>query len=137
MNVSLSDFVGVTNGQAVALNRVPVLRLESLHAAVAAGVAAGLLFTLTHFWCKGKLALLITDILYCALVSYLLFTLNLYCNYGRAQLFVIFSFALGAFLYAKTSHSYLDKALLSLYNNFTKELREKSHAKGQKNDAHR
>lgn len=112
-------------------------QLELFALFVAAGVAAGLLFTLTHFWCKGKLALLITDFLYCALVSYLLFTLNLYCNYGRVQLFVIFSFSLGAFLYAKTSHTYLDKVLLSLYNNFTKELREKRYVKGQKNDAHR
>ncbi|NLF99527.1 MAG: hydrogenase [Lentisphaerae bacterium] len=41
MNASLNDFFGVTNGQAVALEHIPVLRLESLHAAVSARVAAG------------------------------------------------------------------------------------------------
>ncbi len=110
------------------------LQLFALFAA--SGVAAGLLWTLTHFWCKGKAANTITDLLYCALVSYLLFMFNLYCNYGRLQPYIVFAFALGAFIYAKTSHSYLDKALSALYNNFTKTIREKSDAKRQKDDAH-
>lgn len=112
-------------------------QLELFALFAAAGVGAGLLWTVTHFWCKSKFTAAVTDLLYCALASYLLFTLNLYCNYGRVQLYVIFAFALGAFIYAKTSHSYLDKALSSLYNSLTEKLREKSDAKGQKDDANR
>ncbi|HRR32835.1 MAG TPA: NADH-quinone oxidoreductase subunit C [Kiritimatiellia bacterium] len=41
MSASLADFVSVANGQAVALERVPVLPLESLHAAIASGVVSG------------------------------------------------------------------------------------------------
>lgn len=88
------------------------------------GIISGILLTIKNLICKAlkknKVVIILTDILFCIISSFVFLYAQNKFSYGEFRLFQLLSFLLGVFIEQISINNLVEKILRLIYNLFVK-----------------